>query len=1257
LKKECNNWSYNQFYFCGVEKINFQCKTLKKMKLKITVVGLFLILGLFKLNAQNTCSEDRVAYVNSKNVGPTGSYILSIGSEEKASQTYHYAGPGKVSGARIYGTVPSIIGVVLKVSLYAVDGNNRPTGSALSTAPNQYLFAWSSSYFDVSFSPAIAVSSDFAIVVEILNTPGWGHNFALKYTGNGEGLGEDLASLAGTSSGFNWASAMTAYNKDGDLYIYPRMISFNTPSFTSSANCNNINVPILFSNTSQFTKASMLNKITNSGYAGANFLYSWNFGDSTAISHTENPIHTFSTVGVYSVSLTTSIEGWDGVCSQTFTSSVSIGLSITASSLTNITCNGGNNGTIVALGSGGALPYSYSLIGTSYQTSPTFNNLIAGNYILKIKDANNCYKETNLTLTEPASISFSTISNTNASCGKSDGGIFVVATGGVNPIQYKLNTGAYQTTGTFSGLAAGSYNITAKDSNGCIFSSFVIVNDFGGPTFTSTSGTNVSCNGISDGSITLASNGGTGAIQYSINGGNSFQNSGIFGTIAAGTYSAMVKDAAGCTDIQNITINQPRLLTFDANSLPLSCFQSNDGIINISNVSGGTGVIKFSINGLSYQSGSSFTGLSAGTYTVYAKDVVSCIKLKTVTIIQPTSLSASVTAINASCNNSQDGSLTIVGSGATSNYTYSIGIDNVYQNSGIFNNLSSGNYTLTVKDTKGCRYTTSRSITQPTAVLPVATPTNSTCGNSNGGMLVTATGGSGIGYTYSLNGGAFGTGSLSLLAAGTYVVTAKDGAGCVTSINVTIADLNGPTIVSASHTNVGCSNGTDGSITIGTITGGTGLIQYSINGTVYQTSNFFNNLPAGNYNVTVKDAVGCVGITSVIITQPVPFVITTENTNVLCNGSYTGRISLQVGGGSGTLAYSYNGGSTFQSSKVFNNLNAGNYWFIVKDAAGCVGITSTTITEPTTITINKSTLNVSCFGSNNGAIYAFANGGVGALQYSLNGILYQNSGIFTNLSGGNFVVYVKDANNCVVTSEISINEPSQLVASSTVSNVTCAGGNNGVVVLTVSGGLPSYSYLWSNGSITEDVFNLKAGAYNVNISDINGCFINKSFIISQPLTPLIVNGTVTNSNGTNGRIDITPTGGVGNYTFIWSNGLTVEDISGLVPGNYTVVVTDANGCATSSTFVVALSTSINSIELSNSINIYPNPANNNLTINSNNFKLNKIEIIDILGKTIYTDNVNNESIEINTTNFSEGAYFVKILVDGSWTTKKFLIIK
>ncbi|MGZ4060696.1 MAG: PKD domain-containing protein, partial [Bacteroidia bacterium] len=1128
---------------------------------KITLVAMAFFLGLMGLVAQTTSCVDMNAYVNSKNTGGTGFYTLTNGFEEKAAQTYYYSGPGKVSQIRVNGSYPGVGGVPLRVSVYNVDAAGRPT-STLSYADDIF---WATDnaigYITVSLpGGGTTVSNNFAIGIAIRNVFPWGNTFQLKYTGNGEGLGADLASLAGTSTGGNWASAMTSFGKDGDFYLVPKMTNFITSAFTPSTQCATTATTIAFTNTSAMSKDYMFNKIGLAGYAGSNFFYTWDFGDASPVSHLTNPTHVYGTAGSYTVTLTSTLEGWGGTCTNVKTMTISVGLSVSSSAITNVTCNGGNNGSVTAVSNGGTAPFTYSLNGTTYQSSATFNSLTAGAYTLYIKDAVGCTNTAAFTITQPAAISFTTAASTNASCGNNDGSILAAATGGTGAIQYQLNSGVFQSSGSFTGLAAGSYTVTAKDANGCTKPTNIIVNNLGAPVLTVTSTTNVSCHGGNDATIILSATGGVGTHLFSVNGGATFQTSGSFTGLIAGTYPVLVKDASGCTQGVTLIISEPSSITFSTSQVTTSCHGVNDGQINVSSVIGGIGTFAYSLDGINYQSSPNFSELNAGTYTVYVKDAASCVAQTTVVVNQPVAVTATFALTGAGCNGSDNGSIIVSATGGTQQYNYSIN-DQEPQPSSQFGDLTAGTYTITVTDKNGCSYSSTAVITQPTAVTGTSTITNSTCSNSNGGILVVAAGGSGSGYQYSLDGVVFNTtGSFTGLPAGNYFITVKDGTGCQTVVPATIFDSNGPVITSSSHTNVGCNGGNDGSITVNTVTGGTGALLYSINAISWQSSTSFSGLTAGTYTVYVKDINGCIGTVEISITEPSAFVITNSIVNVSCHGSNSGSVSVFAAGGAGTLAYSIDNGATYQSSNTFTNLYAGSYKVIVRDIAGCTGFILFNITEPSVINFFAGVLNVNCHGNSNGAINVYAHGGTGAYQYSLTGSTYQASNSFTGLFGGAYTVYVKDANGCVVMQTVTVVEPAALSISSVVSNVTCSGGNNGVVDLTINGGVGHNNFSWSNGAGTEDIFGLVAGTYSVIVTDGNGCNITGSYTITQPLSPIVVNAVVTGTSGSTGAINATITGGTSPYTFSWSNGATTEDITNLTPGVYTITVTDALGC-------------------------------------------------------------------------------------------------
>lgn len=1228
---------------------------------KITNFLLAFMIGSLSLRAQTSCT-DRSGYVDSKNTGNTGYYTLLNGSEEAAAQTYYYSGPGRLLGARIYGNYPGFFaGVPLKISVYNVDANNLPTTLILSVNTTWRQADNSNGYIDVVFPHSgITINSKFAISTEIrTGVSPFGNSFQLKYTGDGEGMGQNLASLKGTSTGFNWSSAKDEFSKDGDFYIEPMVRNFIASIFSVPSVCANTGTSVSFTNLSLLSKDSMFNKIALSSYSGSNYFYSWNFGDGSGLDHTVSPSHIYASAGVYTVTLTTTLEGWNATCSDVKTIQISVGLEATTSSVSNATCYGLADGSIQGGGVGGSAPYMFSLDGNGYQFGNSFTGLHAGNYTMYVKDNVGCKSNVAFTITQPSKININSVQTTNASCGANDGAFLVSATGGVSPLTYQINSGSFQSSGSFANLSSGLYTLLVKDANGCMKDTLIAINSASGPLLTLVSYNNVSCNGGTDGAIMVSSTGGTGTPAYSID-GITFQASGVFSNLAAGTYIVIVKDVAGCIDTRVVKISQSPALAVTASSSMTSCNGGNDGEIAITSHIGGIGSHSYSINGVNYQSGTVFVGLTAGSYTVYVRDIAGCTATTNVIVEQPAAIALNTITTDITCYGGETGAIDVSATGGTAPFSYSI--DDDFQPTGEFSGLTAGTYVITVKDEHNCKVSTTVQLTEGAMITATVNSTNSTCGNSNGAVLVIGNGGSGSGYMYSINGISYqASGLFSSLVDSTYFISVKDGLGCTKIFTANVADSDGPVIMAATSTDVTCHNGSTGTITITSVTGGTGTLQYNIDGSPFQTSGAFTDLEAGTHVVTVKDANGCSGDTVIVLTEPNAFTILTSVSDVTCFGGNDGSVTITAAGGSGTLTYSLNNG-TYQSSNMFSGLSAGEDMAVtVKDAGGCSRTVFFEVSAPSEIIISAGVFNVTCFGSDNGSIIINAYGGTGTLEYSLDGSVYQSGNVFTGLSGGSKTIYVKDANNCIKTYVTNIAEPSALNLTSAITDVSCHGGNDGSIDLTISGGTSAYSVSWSNEMETEDLSGLAAGSYTVIVTDENGCTKTQSFTITEPSAPLVVNGVITDATGSalsDGSVDITVTGGTTPYMYSWSTNATSEDISGIMAGIYTVTITDANACNTSANFTVNVSTGNAKVEASNDyLSVYPNPISDNINIKSTGFSIDHVRVYSVLGQVILDEDAKGSVIKINTADYNPGIYFLQISHGNKITTKRIDVVK
>ena len=348
----------------------------------------------------------------------------------------------------------------------------------------------------------------------------------------------------------------------------------------------------------------------------------------------------------------------------------------------------------------------------------TFTNLAPSTYVVKIRDAANIACEatlnTGLILTQPAILS-ATVTSTNVTCnGAPDGSITITnPLGGYGTYQYSVDGGStWQASGSFVGLIPGFYNVQISDAanTACV----IILNgslQVTQPAVLSAfvSKTNVTCNGVSDGTITIVgATGGYGTFEYSINGGTGWQVSGSFAGLVPATYNVQMRDAAhiACVKILDaaVVITQPAVLSATVTSAMVTCFGANDGRIEITGQAGGYGSYQFSINGgTSWQGSGTFTNLAPATYNVQIRDAgnISCaiILAPVLNITEPAVLSATLAHTNVTCFGGNDGSITISApAGGYGTYEYSINGGGSWQVSGNFTLLTPGSYNVLISD-------------------------------------------------------------------------------------------------------------------------------------------------------------------------------------------------------------------------------------------------------------------------------------------------------------------------------------------------------------------------------------------------------------------------------------------------------------------------------------------------------------------------------------------------------------------------------
>jgi hypothetical protein len=508
------------------------------------------------------------------------------------------------------------------------------------------------------------------------------------------------------------------------------------------------------------------------------------------------------------------------------------------------------------------------------------------------------------------------------------------------------------------------------------------------------------------------------------------------------------------------------------------------------------------------------------------------------------------------CNGDNTASIVSAVSGGVAPFTY------LWSNGSTVENLTgvpAGPYSLTVTDSRGIYGTASITVAEPTKLEVSATGTNLKCFESNDGTATLAIVGGTPPYTISWSNGGDAT-NLTGLAIGTFDATVTDHNSCSAVASVTLTQPE-KLAASATVTNVTCFGGNDGKADL-TISGGTAPISVK-----WSTGNeTLSGVVAGAYLATVTDANGCFVEVPVTIDQPTKLEASITSSNVTCFGSNDGTADLTITGGKEPYTISWTNNSEVAN---LSGLAPALYVATVTDKNGCQVAASVTITQPDQLVATATSTDVTCFGSNNGTAELVIKGGTEPYSISWTNSTSVSSSL-TGLAPGTYVASVIDAKGCTTSTSVTIKEPELLEMTAVISNVTCNGAKDGKAELTVKGGTAPYFINWPNGTDASVVTGLDEGTYDVSVNDANGCLAATTVVITQP-AELAVVANVTNIlcyGDTNGSATLTVTGGTAPYTYLWTGGKTTESVSGLAPGDYNVVVEDANHCTAGADFTV-----------------------------------------------------------------------------------------
>ena len=699
--------------------------------------------------------------------------------------------------------------------------------------------------------------------------------------------------------------------------------------------------------------------------------------------------------------------------------------------------------------------------------------------------------------------------------------------------------------------------------------------------------------------------------------------------VPVGTYQVRVTDANGCFSTQEVVVETyPALILGSISVNPVNCFGESNGSIEVVSVKGATTPVYSweyldaanNWQQLAAAIGNRVEMLAAGTYRVTVTqtypDNVCSVTSGNLVVTQPAAISFNSTKIDIeSCYGDNSGKILLKANGGSTPYYFSLnGAPDIASVDGdlTFNNLIAGSYLINIKDKNGCSYVNNPVaviINEPQALQIELFKALIDCDNNNSGEIsFELTGGvvraGSSRYEVSVNGPvnrflyvdnnySSPTGRVAvqfnMLPEGDYVLTVKDLFSstpnkCLLTqpFSLALLEIN-PVLVHPI-----CESNQNGAINVN-VTGNIGILSYSWqkrdlagNYQPFAITQNLVNLPAGDYQLTVTDPTrGCSVIKSYILSYQKVLAINGAIQHERCFGANDGAINNVVVSGSVNPIYSWTGPNGFSASTAdISGLVPGTYVLTIVDpGTACWVVKDFEVTAASQMVYTLQKQQVSC------APYVYninvigLTGGVAPYKYSWSGpgaIVTDANGNATNLTkGGTYSVSISDQRGCVVTQSFTI--PLEMNLTAVIDPLNCALGNQGFIDLNVSGGSGSFSYQWSKNldptviSTQQDIDNLSSGVYKVTVTDlIEGCVKSAAYDIIEP-TAITISGALTHVScfgNSDGKIVVTPAGGSAPYTYSWNNGALTKDISGVSKGNYTVVVTDANGCTANHTFRV-----------------------------------------------------------------------------------------
>ena len=676
--------------------------------------------------------------------------------------------------------------------------------------------------------------------------------------------------------------------------------------------------------------------------------------------------------------------------------------------ISHVVCYGQSNGSVQINASGGIAPYTYALGTGIYGGGSLFSGLAAGTYAFHIKDAHNCVKDTNITITQPDSVTLHAVLQQPLCYNGANGTITITTSGGTAPYTFAINGGTFGANPVFGSLTAGTYTLSVRDSRMCRKDSTVVL---GQPDSISVKAQvkNSTCSTLANGAVRISSTGGTPGYTYAFDAG-SYSPNPVLSPVAAGTHVFHTKDANGCIKDTTITIIDSVVVTITTGKTDAPCYNIPGGSITIT---GGGGLVPYSygINNGPFGGTNPFTPLLAGTYVASVRDNNGCIASTNVTITQPTDVIPNATLTNPKCFGSADGTITLNPSGGTPGYTYAMNYG-TYGISNSFTGLIDSVYLIHVKDTNGCIHDTSVALYQPSkVVVTTLTGVNLKCYQSGDGSIRIAGSGGTPPYQYALNNGTpVASGTFNSLAAGTYTLSIFDNNNCRLDTSFTLIEPGQLTFTGFSMSPATCSYSKDGSFQIFGSGSSIGY-SYSIDNITFTSNNTFTGLAPGKYTIYMTDHKGCKRDTTVEVTSKSKLNYTVDIKPASCYDKQDGSITVKSTGGVYPLTYHME--FNLEPDSIFQNLRAAAYNVRVTDNLGCRKDTNVMVTQPDLLKVKVEEKRIDCEGpDDDGAATAIAAGGTAPYAYYWYTNPTQQTEVLRAYAPGKYPLLVVDANGC-----------------------------------------------------------------------------------------------------------------------------------------------------------------------------------------------------------------------------------------------------